>query len=63
LGEIGKGGFAKVCLVERKSDNLCKELKRKDNNFANELKNEEVSKVVKIYDVDNRCIIMELCDN
>jgi hypothetical protein len=27
------------------------------------LKNEEVSKVVKIYDVDNRCIIMELCDN
>jgi serine/threonine protein kinase len=70
LGEIGEGAFAKVYLVERKSDKRklalkknSKELKSKDNYFANKLKNHKLSNVVEIYDVDNSSIIMELCNN
>jgi serine/threonine protein kinase len=70
LGEIGEGGYAKVYLVERKSDKRMfalkknsEKLKCKDNYFSNILKDHELSNVVKIYDVDDHCIIMELSDN
>jgi serine/threonine protein kinase len=70
LGEIGEGEYAKVYLIERKSDKRMfalkknsEKLKSRDNYFAIKLKDQEISNVVKIYDVDDDCIIMELCEN
>jgi serine/threonine protein kinase len=74
LGEIGKGSYGKVFVVERKSDKLLFVLKKvpkrkvkKDEDFAKKYKDHNFAHVVKIYESfyeeDMFCVIMELCPN